>query len=162
MKKIFALILCLAMILCLGACAKEEPKESTQAETEAVTEAETKPVDEAPVDNLWGNAVYTEDTDLGEGETAFVFKVTADDKTVTFHVSTDKKTVGEALLELGLIEGEEGEFGLMVSAVNGITADYDADGYYWALYVGADYATTGIDQTEIEAGAEYAMVRTAA
>ena len=159
MKKLIALILCLAMVLCLGACAKKEAPETTAApETEAQTEAQT----EAAADPLWEKAVYTEDTDLGEGKTAFVFKVTAGEKTVAFNVSTDKATVGEALQELELIQGEDGEYGLMVNVVNGISADYEADGFYWAFYVGADYATKGIDQTEIEAGAEYSMVRTAA
>ena len=161
MKKVIALFLCLALIFCLGACAREEKEETTEnVLTEAVTETTEAPT-EAEAD-LWAKAQYTEDTDLGEGATAFVFKVSAEDKTVTFNISTDKATVGEALQELGLIEGENGEYGLMVNVVDGISADYNADGFYWAFYVGADYATKGIDQTDIEAGAEYSMVRTAA
>lgn len=138
MKKLIALALCLAMILCLGACAKETPADP------------------------WKDAKYTKDTDLGEGAVSFDFKVTAEDKTVTFRISTDEKTVGDALKELELIQGDEGEFGLMVNVVDGMSADYNADGFYWAFYVGGEYATKGIDQTEIEAGTEYSMVRTAA
>jgi len=48
-----------------------------------------------------------------------------------FEIHTEKETVGEALVELGLIAGEESEYGLYVKTVNGITADYDKDGVYW-------------------------------
>jgi hypothetical protein len=65
--------------------------------------------------------------------------------------------VGDALLELGLIAGEEGAYGLYVKTVNGITADYDVDGTYWAFYIGDDYGMTGVDMTNIEPGATYAF-----
>ena len=41
--------------------------------------------------------------------------------------------------------------------VNGITADYDTDGHYWAFYVGGEYAQTGVDATQVTAGASYAF-----
>jgi hypothetical protein len=31
---------------------------------------------------------------------------------------------------------------------------------YWALYIGQDYATTGIDTTPIQDGAAYSLVYT--
>ena len=88
----------------------------------------------------------------------FTFKVTdADGKETDFAISTDKKTVGEALLEKNLIAGDESEYGLYVKTVNGVTLDYDKDGMYWAFYVNGEYAQTGVDSTEITAGAEYAF-----
>ena len=72
-----------------------------------------------------------------------------------FEIHTDKEIVGEALLELELIEGEEGDFGLFVKAVNGIVADYDVDGTYWAFYVNGEYAMSGVDTTIIEEGTSY-------
>ena len=74
-----------------------------------------------------------------------------------FEIHTDKKTVGEALLDVGLIAGEEGEYGLFVKTVNGITVDYEEDGAYWAFYIGDEYATTGVDATDIEEGASYSF-----
>ena len=65
--------------------------------------------------------------------------------------------VGEALQELNLIDGEEGEYGLFVKTVNGITADYDTDGVYWAFYVNGEYATSGVDVTQITEGDSYAL-----
>ncbi len=99
-----------------------------------------------------------EATVLGEGKTEFSFTVVDKDGNATeFEIHTDKATVGEALLELNLIAGDEGEYGLYVKQVNGITADYDVDQTYWAFYVNDAYATAGVDATAVEAGAKYAF-----
>ena len=101
-----------------------------------------------------------------EGETnavttEFKFSVTdADGKTTDFTVSTNKKIVGEALQDEGLISGEEGQYGLYVKTVNGITLDYETDGMYWAFYENGEYATVGIDQTVIEAGDQFSLIYT--
>ena len=98
----------------------------------------------------------TQVTELGEGDTEFEFTVVyADGKETKFNISTNKKTVGEALLEQELIEGEDGPYGLYVKTVNGETHDYDVDGTYWSFYVNGEYATSGVDTTEIESGARY-------
>ena len=95
-------------------------------------------------------------TVLGEGETKFLFTVVDKDGVENaFEIHTDKEIVGEALLELGLIEGEEGEFGLFVKAVNGTVADYEVDKTYWAFYVNGEYAMSGVDTTIIEEGTSY-------
>ena len=94
----------------------------------------------------------------GEGATLFYFNVVDKDGNETkFEIHTDKTIVGDALLELGLIAGEAGPYGLYVKTVNGITADYETDGTYWAFYEGDDYGMTGVDLTEIKAGATYAF-----
>ena len=41
--------------------------------------------------------------------------------------------------------------------VNGIVADFDVDKTYWAFYVDGEYATSGVDTTEIETGKEYSF-----
>lgn len=95
---------------------------------------------------------------LGEGKTQFEFLVVDQEGNETqFEIHTDKETVGEALVELGLIEGEEGDYGLFVKTVNGIKADYDEDGVYWAFYINDQYATTGVDATEIKEGEVYSF-----
>jgi len=92
----------------------------------------------------------------GEGENAFVFIVTdAEGKNTHFMIKSDKETVGEALVELGLISGEEGQYGLYVKTVNGITLDYDKDKMYWAFYEENAYANQGVDQTPITEGGVY-------
>lgn len=95
---------------------------------------------------------------LGQGSTAFYLTVT--DQTGTqshFAIHTDAETVGEALLELGLIEGEAGPYGLYVKTVHGITADYDTDKTYWAFYIDGDYAVSGVDQTQIQPHGAYEL-----
>ena len=95
---------------------------------------------------------------LGEGKNKFSFTVTDSDESVTeFEIHTDKKVVGEALLDLGLIKGEEGPYGLYVKEVNGISADFDKDGTYWAFYIDGEYAMSGVDLTEIEEGKVYSF-----
>ena len=97
-------------------------------------------------------------TVLGEGQTVFYFVVVdGEEKETAFEIHTDKTVVGDALLELGLIEGEAGDYGLYVKVVNGITVDYDVDQTYWAFYIDGEYAMTGVDATEIEAGATYSF-----
>lgn len=95
---------------------------------------------------------------LGEGDTKFTLTVVDREGSETrFEIHTDKKTVGEALVEIGLIAGEEGEYGLFVKTVNGITVDYDKDGAYWAFYVNDEYAMAGIDSTVITEGDSYSL-----
>ena len=72
-------------------------------------------------------------------------------------IETKKWTVGAALLAEGIITGEQGQYGLYIKSVNGITADYDTDGTYWAFYIGDEYAMTGVDATDITDGATYML-----
>ena len=98
---------------------------------------------------------------MGEGEKGFSFFYTdKDGKEYFYGINTDKATVGEALLELGLIAGDEGPYGLYVKTVGGITLDYDKDGMYWAFYIGSEMAATGVDMTDITAGETYRLVAT--
>ena len=128
MRKLLSFILCIVLIAAMALLATgcsdktETPKASEPAQTEAT---------KAPAS--------TEVTEKGEGKTSFNFEVTdLDGKTTKFLVKTDKTVVGEALLEVGLITGEEGPYGLMVSAVNGDTADYNKDKAYWAFYTNGE------------------------
>ena len=86
-----------------------------------------------------------------------LFTIVDGDSKTEYRVRTDKTVVGDALMELGLIEGEEGPYGLYVKKVGGILADYEETGTYWAFYVNGEYATSGVDLTEIEPGAAYAF-----
>ena len=95
-------------------------------------------------------------TVLGEGATVFNFNVVdGDANTTKFEIHTDASTVGEALLALNLIAGDESEYGLYVKTVNGIVADYDVDQTYWAFYIDGEYAMTGVDSTDVTAGSTY-------
>ena len=82
----------------------------------------------------------------------------------TYTVRTDAQYLRQALEETqGLtIGGSESEYGLMVDTVNGLRADYDADGAYWSFYLGDEYCTYGIDQQPIQDGESYRIVYTLA
>ena len=97
-------------------------------------------------------------TVMGSGATVFDFSViTLEGEETKFEIHTDKTTVGDALLELGLIAGDPGDYGLYVKTVNGIVADYDKTGTYWAFYENGQYATAGVDATTIVPGTHYAF-----
>lgn len=153
-QSLFILCLMLAVTVALSAagCSGKNEKESvTVIEQQAEPQAE-KQSDSQYADSQTGNNVR------GEGKTQFYFTVVDQEGLETqFIVHTGKKTVGEALQELELIEGEEGQYGLFVKTVNGITLDYDKDGAYWAFYVNDEYAQAGVGATEITEGAHYAF-----
>ena len=154
-QKFLSLILLLVLIAALALTAvgcddkKDDAAETTAATTTAVT---TTPVDEDA-------ATTTDPSVRGEGNTEFIFKVvTKSGEEKTFTVRTDKTIVGDALQEVGLIEGDEDKYGLYVKVVDGERVEYETDGKYWAFYVDGDYALTGVDSTEIEAGKVYYFV----
>lgn len=94
-------------------------------------------------------------------EFSFTFEITEGEAEYTkteegvFLVKTNEETVGDALYALGLIDGEEGSYGLYIKSVNGIVADYDVDATYWSFYIDGEYAMTGASSTPIEAGKTY-------
>lgn len=80
------------------------------------------------------------------------------EKVFTYH--TDEEYLGPVLLDAGLVEGEMGDFGLYIKVVDGEAADFDANGAYWALYQGEDYAAQGVDATPIRDGDSFSLVYT--
>lgn len=100
--------------------------------------------------------VVADGATLGEGATSFTLEIVdLDGNSVSATINTDESKVGDALQTLGIIDGEVGSYGLYIKSVNGITADYDKDGTYWAFYINGEYAMTGADMTKVEAGATY-------
>lgn len=154
-KSTLALILALLMTLCLFSCKKDEtetPQTPSGAENEAGGTI-------AP-EGLWASATYLKDTTFGEGAKTVTVKVIADGKSVTFTVKTDAATLGDALLAHNLIAGDEGQYGLYVKVVNGITADYDVDQSYWGFSKNGEYMMTGVDGTAIADGETYELTYT--
>lgn len=95
---------------------------------------------------------------IGQGAKSFYLSVFYEDGTSNnVIVNTDQKTVGEALIDLGIIDGENGPYGLYIKKINGVTADYETTGTYWAFYIDGDYAATGADMTEIKNGTLYSF-----
>lgn len=149
---VLSVMLIFAMALFITGCGGGAAKNA--AGTEAGAQTESVSTKEAAGENDKTDGVSV----LGEGNTVFPFTVVDGDGNETqFEIHTDKETVGEALEELNLIAGDESEYGLYVKTVNGITADYDADGVYWAFYVNGEYASAGVDSTRIAEGESYSF-----
>lgn len=174
-NKLFSLLLCtmlsVAMAFTMTGCSGKDNSDAATEESiteETITESDND--QSADAENTDEQSDNTESTDsqsadtasdaevLGEGETVFTFIVTdADGNDTQFEIHTDKKTVGEALSDLGLIAGEDSEYGLYVKTVNGVTADYDTDKTYWAFYVNGEYAQSGVDATDVVDGDTYSF-----
>ena len=137
-QKLLSFILCIvltaAMALCMIGCNDKNEDPETYA------------------------TIFSDGEALGQGAVKFTLTVVdLDGSEATVQISTDKTTVGEALLELELIEGEEGPYGLYISAVNGIPYEYETDGAYWSFYINGEYALTGVDSTDITEGTTYTL-----
>lgn len=138
-QKITAIVLTLTVLFAFASCGKSE-------------------VIESPENSLWSTALYTDDKEFGVGEKGLQVKVTAEEKSIVFTINSDAETVGEALVENGLVEGSEGPFGLYISHVNGIKAVYEEDGAYWG-FLDKDGAlmSTGVDMTMLHDGDVYEL-----
>lgn len=72
---------------------------------------------------------------------------------------TDHAYLADLLLEKELVTGYASEeYGFTIESVDGVTADWAADGAYWALYEGEDYATTSAAGIVLVDGGVYRLV----
>jgi len=78
----------------------------------------------------------------------------------TMVIKTNAEYLRGALEEAKLIEGEESEYGLYVTKVNGVLADYETNGAYWGFSKDGEYLMTGIDTTVIADGEHYEIAYT--
>lgn len=139
-------VLIAAMALALFSCADT----NNGSETTAVTTGAT----EAP-------ATSAESTAEEAAKYTLTIKV-IDDKgeSSDFEIKTNADNLGDALLEAKLVEGEVSEYGLYIKVVNGLRADYELDGAYWALSKGGEYLMTGANDTPIADGETYELTYT--
>ncbi len=152
------LVLIAASVLGLASCggtSDQTTPQQTTTESGTADPGTTPPVTDASAtfdspDDLTGT--------IGQGEHTFTLSVKfRDGVTRTATIRTDEETVGDALQTLGIIDGEEGAYGLYIKSICGEVADYDVDQSYWAFYIDGAYAMTGADQTAITAGAVYSF-----
>ncbi|MBP3686402.1 MAG: DUF4430 domain-containing protein [Clostridia bacterium] len=152
---LLSLTLCILLIaasaLCLTSCQSTTPETPQSGDQSTQTPTQNE---EAATPDEDDDAIVIK----GVGDKSFSFTVVDGEGNETLYtIKTDKTTVGDALLELGLIEGDESEYWLYVKKVDGISADFEANGTYWAFYVGGEYALSSVDTTEITDGASYAF-----
>lgn len=94
-----------------------------------------------------------------EGSKSITVQVVHSDGTEKeFTYRTDAKYLAEVLLAEELVTGSEGQYGLTIESVDGESADWAADGAYWAVYIGQEYATTGVSEILVTDGGVYKLV----
>ena len=77
-----------------------------------------------------------------------------------FEYATDAEYLGEVIVAEGLVNGEEGPYGLYFDTVDDETASWEADQSYWSILIGEEYATVGADGIVLTDGGEYSLVYT--
>ena len=94
-------------------------------------------------------------------EVTFLVEV-VDDKgeSTEFTVTTTARTLSAALLENGLVEGEEGAYGLYIEKVNGLEANYDVNQSYWAIWIEDEKSFYSASDITPEEGVRYKLVYT--
>ena len=74
-----------------------------------------------------------------------------------FEYRTDAEYLAEALLEEGLVAGEESQYGLTIITVDGEAAVWEKDNAYWSILVNGEYATTGASEIPVYDGSTYTL-----
>ena len=94
-----------------------------------------------------------------QGSKAITVTVIHKDKTEkTFTYHTDEEFLDKVLLAECLIEGKEDQYGLIIEKVDGEAAIWETDNAYWTLYIGEEYATTGISATPVYDGSTFKLI----
>lgn len=155
MKKLTALVLSVLMMFSLVACSENPSSQTGTNDNSQVTEnAET---------DLWADAIYTEDTEVGQGANTVAITVVAEEKSIVITLKTDETNLGQALRKSSFVQGSEGDYGLYISHVNGIKAVYEEDGAYWSFLDGeGNYMSTGVDGIELTGNDAYQLAYTPA
>lgn len=95
-----------------------------------------------------------------EGAKAVTIEV-VDDKgaSTEYKVHTDAEYLIDAMKDAeseGMtFDGTESEYGLALETINDLTADFNKDGAYWAIYVNGEYGNFGVDEQPVADGDEF-------
>ena len=92
-----------------------------------------------------------------QGEKTITVNVVFADGTQNSHtISTSEEYLRGALEQAALIAGEEGEYGLFVKTVDGVTAN-DANQEWWCITKDGEMLNTSADLTPIANGEHYEL-----
>ena len=153
MKKLTTLILTLALSAAmLAGCGVSA---STAASSEA---ASSEVVSEAVSEEAASTAEAADSAAVIQ----FTFTVTGEDggSTVLTLDAADGEKLSDALAAAGVISEDEAAAGF-VTTVNGVTADYNADGAWWCLTDGdGEMTSVGVADIELHDGDSYAFTYT--
>ena len=156
MKKLISAIASLTLAACLlAACGSSA---SSAASENASSEAVSSEVVSSEAAS--SEAVSGAESSEAAAEATFTV-VDADGNSTEIALSiTEGEKLSDALAAAGVISEEEAAAGF-VTTVNGITADYNADGAWWCLTDAAGEMTTvGVADIELHNGDSYAFTYT--
>ena len=166
MKKLISVIASLALAACLlaacGNSASSAASESVSSEavSSEVVSSEAVSSEAASSEAVSSEAVSGEESSEAAAEAAFTV-VDADGTSTEIALSiTEGEKLSDALVAAGVISKEEAAAGF-VTTVNGVTADYNADGAWRCLTDAAGEMTTvGVADIELHNGDSYAFTYT--
>ena len=79
-----------------------------------------------------------------------------------YDVATDAEYLSQAFEDAEGLEvlGEESQYGLTITTVNGLTADFNVDSAYWSIMVNGEYGQYGADAQVVADGDAFQLVYT--
>lgn len=93
------------------------------------------------------------------GKTVTIEIVHKDGTVKKLEYTTEAEYLADLLLEKELVTGYASEeYGFTIESVDGVTADWNVDGAYWALYEGEEYATSSAAGIVLLDGGVYRLV----
>lgn len=156
MKKLISAIASLTLAACLlAACGSSASSAASESASSEAVSSEVVSSEAAS-----SEAVSGEESSEAAAEATFTV-VDADGNSTEIALSiTEGEKLSDALAAAGVISEEEAAAGF-VTTVNGITADYNADGAWWCLTDAAGEMTTvGVADIELHNGDNYAFTYT--
>ncbi len=107
-----------------------------------------------------GDNGETEAGAAAEEKTVTVDVYIHDQQQSSNEITTTAETLGDLLLESGLAEGEDSQYGLYIQTVDGVTADEAKEEWWCITKNGGETVQTGADSTPIADGERYELTLT--
>ena len=81
----------------------------------------------------------------------------ADGNVSSYTGKTDAENLYDAIADVDgvTLDGYESDYGFYITAVNGITADFETDGAYWSIYVNGEDGAYGVESQPVADGDTY-------
>ena len=161
MKKLISVIASLALAACLlAACGNSASSAASESVSSEAVSSEVVTSEAVSSEAVSSEAVSGEESSEAAAEATFTV-VDADGNSTEIALSiTEGEKLSDALVAAGVISKEEAAAGF-VTTVNGVTADYNADGAWWCLTDAAGEMTTvGVADIELHNGDSYAFTYT--
>lgn len=161
MKKLISVIASLTLAACLlAACGNSASSAASESVSSEAVSSEVVSSEAVSSEAASSEAVSGEESSEAAAEATFTV-VDADGNSTEIALSiTEGEKLSDALVAAGVISEEEAAAGF-VTTVNGVTADYNADGAWWCLTDAAGEMTTvGVADIELHNGDSYAFTYT--